>query len=83
MSRPRRSVLMKRTTIQLILTLLISISAFAQQATTPERRGPQPIPLFFRGNLERHRGHTGHAGGRGESGSGAENLRSHEGRHDH
>jgi len=25
------------------------ISAFAQQAaTTPQRRGPQPIPLFFR-----------------------------------
>jgi len=40
---------MKRTTIQILLSLIISVSAFAQQAA-PQRRAPQPIPMFFREN---------------------------------
>ena len=38
----------KYACIMSILTLFISISAFAQQAAPPARRPPQPIPLFFR-----------------------------------
>ena len=41
---------MKRTSLYIVISLLISISAFAQQAAPQRGRGPQPIPLFFREN---------------------------------